>query len=239
MTAGPAPAQADDVVYYERTHNMSDVTTFTLQGALDADGICQLPEVSLELDNSQVAVAAHQMSLNKTTCEATFEMGTPSAEEIAEADADAGALIAADAITDADLGGAVINSQGYFKSWYEDPIGIDVTSVLNRVNWNWDGVCTRGRANHSTSWGWFEASGWRLDARDFDMHHTCARAWNDTFANYFNGAFCINFDTRTIYDRNLVQGQWNGWLKGQVRAFKRGGCTDLLSFHFMLRREKN
>ncbi|GAB3898007.1 hypothetical protein GCM10029964_081790 [Kibdelosporangium lantanae] len=136
---------------------------------------------------------------------------------------------------------ATTRSAGYYKSYYEDPVQLDVNSVTNSTTWSWNGssVLSSPGPVGGYHYGWFKGSGWSLKENNWQNTYTSYQTTSSSYVHYRNGTFCATIDTHTYYDRNNVHGRKDGWLLGNVNARKKGGCTSLLSFHTKLKRTKN
>ncbi len=90
-------------------------------------------------------------------------------------------------------------------------------------------------------YGWYSTSGWGLKENNFFCRYENSQTQvrSSSYAHFKNGIFCAFIDTHTYYDRNNAYGKANGYLVGTVNAYKKGGCTGLLSFHTQLRRTLN
>ena len=130
------------------------------------------------------------------------------------------------------------HSAGYYKSYFEDPVGLDVNSVRNGTDWYWNYICVSNPYG-SYAYGWYSPSGWRLRDNNWSNTYNCDRTHVTSYVHYSNGVFCATIDTHTYYNRNHVYGWYDGWLLGAVTWQKSGGCTYLLSFHAFLRRTLN
>jgi hypothetical protein len=247
------PVGTNWVVYPSSATPVQDGRLQLVELARAADGSCEV-DLTLTLAPDADAIAAHERAFNAATCQSVFEVGSPVGNETDESSAsaadvveapDAGAGAAPESPSDllgvTDNHGTRVTSAGYYKSYYEDPAQIDVNSVRNDVTWTWrkDKTGCVNWIDSAYAYGWYDASGWELRGNNFSNQTKCESHEASSYAEFFNGAFCLNFDTRTFYNRNRVRGMKTGLLVGEVRASKQGGCVGFLSFHTTLRRTQN
>lgn len=214
-----------------------------IKGKKNANGSCTLSQ-SGSVEPGGLAVHSDEIAFNLTTCEsqlADYELSNAEAVT-ADASGERGAAASHAAseapTTPSSEGGsppgptalATFSEGAYSRTWYEDPPGLDVTSVRNSTNWSYNGSCVlsnTARANYS----WLSGSGWSKQASNLAGGYTCARSKSSSYAKYRNGIFCLTIDTYNVYDRNNIYGQENGGYTWSYDATKSGGCTALLSIH--------
>lgn len=134
-------------------------------------------------------------------------------------------------------------SAGFFKSRFEDPAFLDVTSVTNTIDYTYGGGCVQ-RAAWGDSVYWLDTSGWALTRRDLAGYRTCAQTSSSTRATMRNRGFCrlligllFGRTTYNTYDRNIITGKNTGTLYSRVGvAYASGGCANLLTFYSYSRR---
>lgn len=226
----------------------ADSTVETIQGTSDGAGGCIL-NLSASLSPGQDYTRADEIAFNSSTCQSkiAFSHGSTAPAEPAEptdTTTSSSGLVPTTsssskitASTDATLA-TTYRSIGYMKSWYQDPVGLVVNSVKDTTDWYWNRICATGRYG-SYYYTWYSPSGWQLKENNFQNYYTCYQTTVSSYAHFRNGIFCFTIDTHTYYDRNTVHGRYDGWLLGNVYAYKSGGCTSLLSFHYALRRTYN
>ena len=122
----------------------------------------------------------------------------------------------------------------YMKTFYEDPVGIDVTSLREDLEWSYSGGC-----NTSDKWKrnahWFTVSGWYLRYVNDKPSFGCSNAIINSDALMENDAFCSPESVYTHYNYNHeVDGKPNGsvvysWNDYVDSTF--GVCYRLLSHH--------
>jgi hypothetical protein len=205
---------------------------------------------SLELAPGQIAIREDSVLFDDATCTMRVQRGVPA--DIGTGPVDAGpagqeggaAADGAAAAPGRSLAGvkrvAATHSAGYYKSYFEDPVGIDVNSVRNNVDWYWNGSYVYN-GYCSYHYGWYSTSGWGLHENNFFCRYENSQTQvrSSSYAHFKNGIFCAFIDTHTYYDRNNAYGKYNGYLTGHVNWRKEGGCTGLLSFHAHLQRTLN
>jgi hypothetical protein len=214
---------------------------------------------SLALAPGQQSVEARRVSdiavdTANNTCNAQFEVGQPqtaSSQSDAEkanlanttvnassgAPAQTGSIVAPQ--TDQAL--ATIQSAGFLKTWWIDPINITVNSVQNSTTWRWSGAghCVTGILGGQTL-TWFSPSGWSLVSDSWQNTFNCSATTSASTVLYRNGIFCAFFTTWASYNPNKVQGLQNGTLLGTWNDSVFGTvCVNLLRFRIQLTRTQN
>jgi hypothetical protein len=217
-------------------------TTHDIQGTRVTPNECAY-SLTLTLAPGQRAVREDAVAENQTTCTMRVQRGVPA--DLTEAPEESGMSVASFSATPTEVSGGpigtlAVHSKGYHKSYYEDPVGIDVNSVRNNVDWVWNGSRVSNGLCEA-HYGWFAGSGWGLHENNFFCRYESSQTQlrSSSFAHFKNGIFCAFIDTHTYYERNNAYGRANGDLVGTVNARKSGGCTGLLSFHHFLRRTLN
>lgn len=223
-SAPPTATSAEDDAGSSRPA-LLDADTATVQGRRMASGACKYKS-SLSLAPDQMAVGQETIGVDDATCTMKVRRGTPADAPTAPTSADGVGTTA-----------IVGHSAGYFKSFTEDPVFIDVNAVRNDVNWFWDGSRV-AQMTCDKSFGLFAPTGWVLVASNtfcrYENNQT--QSHSSSFAQFRNVPFCWPNTTETVYDRNNVYGMANGWLRGDSSVVNRGGCTNLLSTYSELRR---
>jgi hypothetical protein len=128
---------------------------------------------------------------------------------------------------------------GYYRTWYEDPVGIDVAVDNTHINFEYTpGGCVKrlgfgGFADYT----YYSTSGWELVAHNLKSGRVCGYAYESSFAYMKNTKFCRIFGfgfghtTKVHFDRTTIRGLSSGGLHGLGHSIASGGCTKLLSFH--------
>lgn len=126
----------------------------------------------------------------------------------------------------------------YMKTFYEDPAGIDVSSLRDDLEWTYSGGC-----NTSYKWKrddhWFTPSGWYLRYDNDNPSFGCSNAIANSDALMENDSFCPTFgDPESVYTHynynHEVDGKpngsavysWNDYVDSTL-----GVCYRLLSHH--------
>ena len=218
---------------------------------------------SLSLAPGQKAIEAHRVSeisvdAANNTCAAQFEVGQPA--EIAEltpaesanlANTSENSLSAVPVRTGAGKplahqpGGALalatVQSAGFLKTWWVDPINITVNSDQNSTTWRWSGAgnCVTGILG-GENLTWFTGSGWFLASDSWQNTFNCSATTSASTTHYQNNIFCAFFTTFATYNPNKVNGLQNGTLQGTWNDTVSGNvCVNLLSFRMQLTRTQN
>ncbi len=236
----PAPAGPDWTIYADAVPVSAKVVT--IEGRKNPDGSCTISD-SGSVPPGGLAVRSDEIAFNPITCQSQIARYRLSNEEAALADDAAEDTARASSSEESsgsgrnvtggpgDAASMAVSSEGaYSRTWYEDPPGIDVTSVRNSTNWTYNGSCVlsqTGRAHYS----WFTTSGWSKIGEDFEAGYNCSRSRSSSYARFRNGVFCLTIDTYNTYDRNRIFGQEDGGYNWSYDATKSGGCTALLSIH--------
>jgi hypothetical protein len=225
-------------------------TVQTVQGRSDGHGACTF-NLSSSLAPGQVSARVDDVAFSSTTCQSRVALtsGAASAPEPAErsdASSTGSGLVASP------LAGSRVaprtrpaaalltrHSAGFMKSWFQDPIGLTVNSVQNSTDWNWNGGCVTAPVFGSYNYYWFSPSGWVLRENNWNNSYNCSLSTSSSYVHYHNGIFCAFISTESYYNRNTVNGRFDGWLLGSFSWTLSGGCIGLLSFHDSLRRTLN
>jgi hypothetical protein len=126
----------------------------------------------------------------------------------------------------------------YMKTFYEDPVGIDVTSLRNDVEWTYSGGCNTSYKTKRNA-TWFTPSGWYLRYVNDNNSFGCSNAIGNSDALMENDVFCPTFnDPESVYTHynynHEVDGKpngtavysWNDYVDSTL-----GICYRLLSHH--------
>ena len=218
---------------------------------------------TLALPPGQKAIEARRISeinihSDDNTCDALFEVGEPPVESLmssAESEnlANTSSVsstavsmrtdeLTGDANQDLDQPApAKIQSAGFLKTWWIDPINITLNSVQNSTTWHWSGTghCVTGVSGgqHLT---WFTLSGWEKLSDHFKNTFTCKQSTSASTVLYDNPIFCAGVDTYAFYNPNMVNGLQNGTLLGTWNdSFYGSLCVYLARFRMHLERTQN
>lgn len=217
MVQNVRECRREDWVLHVREYLMDGAYTYIKQGQRIADGSCAF-ETVLELEPNENAVAEQDLGYNFVTCEAWVEQGTPPPDAVAEWTADSDPMRPADEY----------RSGGYFKTWWKDPVKLQLNSVTNWTYWHWDGSCVRTPVQRWPSYRHASWSGWSRRADNWNAFLGCASTGNNSYAHYLNSQFCHGADTETFYDRNRHWGNKYGKMGGGVITWARGACLSLI-----------
>ena len=193
------------------------------------DGGCLIQPPALELGPLEAAVEQRQLSLDRATCTAVFETGTPETVVTGDEPGGVSETVIADAPRDGrTLSAIAATSSAYYEVWWEDFVNIDTTKVRSNIAWTWNGSCVTSASGSGYFW-WRSGTGWSLVSRSSFITTGCTsrRVYSD--AHYRNGSFCWPLPaTHTYYDNVTVRGSYNGALAGWVnRTWTTGDCLPL------------
>ncbi|HXO38090.1 MAG TPA: hypothetical protein VN872_05610 [Candidatus Acidoferrum sp.] len=216
-------------------------------------------QFSLALAPGQKSVEARRVSdiamdAANNTCNAQFEVGEPQtvaslsdaeranlANTTVNSSSGVPAQTGSTLTAQPDLALATIQSAGFLKTWWIDPISITVNSVQNSTTWRWSGAghCVTGILGGQTL-TWFSPSGWSLVSDSWQNTFNCSATTSASTVLYRNGIFCAFFTTWASYNPNKVQGLQNGTLFGTWNDSVFGTvCVNLLRFRMQLTRTQN
>jgi len=125
---------------------------------------------------------------------------------------------------------AASTKSAWHKTYFEDPVFIDVNSAKTFVTWTYNGSCVTSSSGHKAQYGWYTPTGWRLDWQNFSSSRNCSGAISTSNSHFSNGAFCATIDTHTEYVPNKIRGNPSGSYSLWWDANKWGGCNWLLAF---------
>lgn len=131
---------------------------------------------------------------------------------------------------------AVINT-AIHKTYFEDPLQLDVNTTTAEVSWQFDGTCVTYSQDHWGRFHWLNETGWRLDSRSASADRACGYATTTANAQYSNGTFCTLLrgtpqpTTYTEYTPTLIQGRPDGRYYWYYQWYRSGGCREFLFFH--------
>jgi hypothetical protein len=202
------------------------------------DGRC-VYELTLTLPPGAAAIQQNELSEDETNCEMTLEQGTP-------ADPNEPAMsgtLQTESQTHSDTcppsptppfgcGGST-HSAGWHKSWWEDPVGLDVNSVTSFLDWNWITNDSVWGASCVNEFRYYAPTWWEMVSHNAQCEYTPNHMQIESsgYAHYHNGRFCFGGDTQVFYNRNRIIGFHDGSLLAIIVASKQGACADLLEFH--------
>ncbi len=122
---------------------------------------------------------------------------------------------------------------GEFLTIWQDPLGIIVNEVADRINWYYDGTYVTSFTG-SSFWNWFSGNGWHPVGSPYvGSYYNSNHTWGTVYTNaqfetssWFPLPTCGTTDI--YYQANNVYGGGNGQLSGGVNTWGTGGCMFLL-----------
>jgi hypothetical protein len=208
-------------------------------------------------------VSEINVNRSNNSCDALFEVGEPLAEALAlpsEASTSTSSIsnVPIETGDPASGGGAspiqpgaglqvappaqaVVQSAGFLKTWWIDPINITVNSVQNSTTWRWSGTgrCVTGILG-GQNLTWFTPSGWFLLSDSWNNTFNCTQTTSASTVAYDNPVFCALISTFATYNPNRANGLQNGVLLGSWNDIVFGSvCVNLLRFRMQLQRTQN
>jgi hypothetical protein len=127
---------------------------------------------------------------------------------------------------------SVKTEAAYIKTFYEDPVGIDVTSLRNDVEWGFN-----GSEDTFYKWKerstWYIPSGWGLNSWGDRPYLEKFAAVSNSHADMENNVFCAGFHVWTHYNyKHEVWGGISGVAQWEWHDADAGApCVELLSHH--------
>jgi hypothetical protein len=240
-----------DWIYYNEGYLLSQ-SQFQLEDGTpvtDGTGDCDAPDANVTLDTNQTVQDLRELAFNPVTCQYLVETGVPPLSEVASAEqADASATPrlddsgASSALQTPATGVGLYRSHGYWRTWWEDPVGIDVTVVGDGTDWHYDGVNNYPPVTATQHFHWYDTSGWGLFEHNWQHNWSLQKTTSSTYAHFANGSFpgCFNHETHIWFNRNTIHGDSDGRIEGIVHSTLRGlnarTCIRALHFHHRLQR---
>lgn len=177
-----------------------------------------------------MVVVEREVAHNLATCQLRMERGVVPAGSLAAAD---GRQDSREAFPAGEAGVSTRASTGaYHRTYYEDPVTIDVTGARAELRWSYNWSCVTNSWDHVGRWDWFTPSGWVREAHSVNAYRDCNGATTIVYGRFRNTPFCWPLPpTYNEYDVTVVKGQRDGSYWMQWNAYKWGGCNELLSFH--------
>jgi hypothetical protein len=214
-------------------------------GSSSSNTGCSFPGGNLTLGpRDPHAIEQREVAVEPDTCQALVQTGTPPAWSLKQGPPPgsglAGGGFTSPFAPDSRAPGsgsvatasATHHASGYLRSWWEDPVGIDVNVVRNSTDWHYNGSCVVAPVSGRYAYAWYSPSGWSLKGNNWRNYYTCYHSISGSYAHFHNGTFCAFFDVDTYYDRSTVGGHYNGVLAGSWNSYNTGAvCKSLLSFH--------
>lgn len=231
--AGPAmasysPRAAQGWLTYKLPTGVNSALTNnrTVQGQ-PAGGVCNFTFTG-SLGRGARGFEEDEVAFNPSTCQAVYAVGPIQHPQAAAGEVSRSASGASPANA-ASSGG---DPAFYMKTFYEDPVGIDVTSLRNDLEWSYSGGCVR-----SYKWKrnatWYSPSGWGLNSIGDSPWINCGSAGSNSHADMENNIFCAFTNTWTHYYYNhYVKGTPDGVAHYGWNDADSGACSGLLSHHY-------
>lgn len=226
--------QGEGVITYGATgHTHDDLinpTKTILQGARLPDGGCSFRSPTLTATTPGTVVLLKELQYNPATCQSLVAHGRvagastgiltpPTPQTVTSADAISAGI---------GVGGWTTHA-GYHRSWFEDPLRIDVNVVRTHVQWAENGSrvsTTSYDGSHRLEW--LNGTGWYSVSSSLEKFASQQSIHIRSYAHFKNPGFCALFTTHTYHNHNNVFGWYNGQLTGYVNWSKTSGCSWLL-----------
>jgi hypothetical protein len=212
----------------------------------DTTGDCDPPDQSLTLSPSESVKDVREVAINPITCQFIVETGIPNSSVVAADaanDANAASQLNDSASDLTNTGLIYARSRGYWRTWFEDPVGIDVAVVGVGTDWHWSNVgscCVLPPVTNSVHYHWYDPSGWGLFQHNWQQSYNSTQTTSSVYAHFANGSWppCLGHETHITFNRTTLNGRWDGSMYATVHAIKRGlnvpGCLRSLSFRHRL-----
>lgn len=237
QSSATGPDAAGWVTYGLPSGVKSSLTTqHMIQGEPNSDG-CSFSFAGSFTAGSP-GIEEDEVAFNPSTCQAVYATGPVQhvASDVNEGtSSSSGSGPSRGTVTSATTSLAADPTKAYFlRTWYEDPLGIDVTSLRNDVEWSYvPGVCNTSYKwkRHAT---WYTTTDWYLQAAGDQPSFTCGNAQSNSHADMANGSFCAPLNTTYThyYYTHYVWGGYNGNAHYGWHDEKVGPCSTLLSHHY-------
>lgn len=119
---------------------------------------------------------------------------------------------------------------GHLKTYYEEPVQGDTSTVEAHVGWAIGGGCVTSWGTHAY-WHWLNDTGWTDVSRWADWPGGCSERTARVYGLFKNGVFCLTNDTFNEYNTTSYTGEADGGAHWSWNSKKWGGCNWLLSHH--------
>lgn len=189
---------------------------------------CEFALPKLYLAPHEMAKEARAVSMDRVSCTAVFEVGTPqSVDPLAWRGSED------ETNSTGASSRATSSSSGYYIVWWEDPVDLDVNSVKTSIDWEWDGSCATWSQGTANYW-WQSWTGWFKVSSNLSQYPTCSNHQWWANARYENQSFalCSAHSVVDVYYWGVTVQGWNdGWLTGWVdstyESVTYGACPNL------------
>ena len=124
-------------------------------------------------------------------------------------------------------------THGFFSTFWTDPIGLTVNSVIDEARWQYNGVNVRSLTGQDLR-QWMTANGWREVSHSIGAYYNAGKTVGTVYTNdhfetrsWFPCPHAVDHDT--WYQANNVYGFKDGHTGGGVNTWATGVCKGLLS----------
>lgn len=210
LAATVAPAAAADPEGFIRQSveppPLADAKLSTVGGTKTSSG-CVFDDPDLVLPRGWTSVERRDVAINLQTCEKIVEEGRPTKlmGGHPERTIDDGSPGNAAAVT--------VWRQGYHIVWYEDVVGLLLTSTEADIQWFVSGGCVTSGSGHAGYQG-FGGSGWQFVSGSWSKNRTCARLQGTAVGRMKNASFCAPATVWTEYYMVRAKGNSNLTITG-------------------------
>lgn len=241
QVAGQEPVlEGPNIVHFLAPTNFIEKIRFIRQGKLTPSGMCEfVTSLHAELEET---VVEHELAYDPDTCRSLIVQGAPVGPRTERPE---GWIIDQRPAIETQGGvksNAATPSSGpsvsaSMRTWYEDPIGIDINEVKSNIWWDPTPSCAFGTvAITQGEFSWLTPSGWiRESWSDNDAVLGCPYVSLKATAHYSNSLFPTCLPRVDIfYDENTVFGYANKTATGTSVTRKLGPsqfCTEWQSEH--------
>lgn len=233
-TAGAQPVSLVDPDYYILS---ADPTTGAYMVGLEA--IARVPVALVEVaddpaTNEQLIAVGRPSADGQSWYEAQLAVG----DATSSTSAAGGVAIAGQIDSSASIIGATaaayVATHGFFSTFWMDPFGITVNSVIDEAHWSYNGS-TVANLTGNDSRQWLSGNGWAEISHSIGAYyngaHTVGTVWtNDNFrtSSWFPVPWCGT--SNTYYQANNAYGFADGHIGGGVNTWATSGCLPFLSY---------
>jgi hypothetical protein len=193
---------------------------------------------------SGVPVAATTIAASLDGTSVVLAVGQPSREGLAflqtlvadaSARSDAAAMQSTSESAPDSVGALAVwrSTHGFFSTFWTDPVGLTVNSVIDEAHWQYNGSKVRSLTGNDSR-TWLTANGWREVSHSIGSYYNAASTVGTVYTNdHFRTTSwfpCPNAGAHdTWYQANNVYGFADGHVGGGVNTWATGTCKGLLS----------
>lgn len=210
--AALVPAQSNWTTYGQTT-SLANPTFTVATGQPVAGGGCLMTPPALTLvQGGPRIVREDEQAADPATCSALYEIGTPPIPLVAQT-------------------ATVWENQGYYNTWFQDPVGLHTDHVNLLNTWRWNGGCTTEQVNYGMNAN-PDIGGWYRSYANVYGSQDCNHARTYGNAGFWSNNFCSpNATYNTWYHIELL-GYYNGSMSGDAGYASNGSaCSSALSWH--------